>query len=515
MTDFVAAPFGVRRLASAFGATGDPVSGSAPAGDADVPPARSPENCSKAEASLRTPKSILRHDRIPLHHETDVLVMGGGSAGCSAALAARQSGARSVTLIERAGFPGGISTQALDTFYGFFTPGEEPRKVAGGIGDQVVDALDAAGAIFLRPNTYGAGTGVNYNPERLKLVWDQLLDEAGVRTLLHTHLVDVEGSADAPEGVVVWSKAGFSRIRARVFIDATGDADFCHRSGIACEIAGENEPAQTMTTTFRMANVDLEAYERAGGKRMLMEEMARAVEAGTHPLPRKAGSIHRMNAPGCISTVAVRVAGFSGLDPEDLTAAEKEGRRQAFVYEDFIRDCVASFTDSRIIGLSTGIGVRESRRLEGRYRLTREDCLGRAGFDDKVLICGAPIEDHRAAGGGGEETHWAYVPEGGVYDVPFRCFLPRENNHTLVCGRCFSATHDAHASCRSMAQTMAMGHACGAAAALSLAEDVTLPELSMPRLQDLLRRQGAVLEMPDTVADTREDGWARNRSTQN
>lgn len=458
---------------------------------------------------------ILRHDRIPLHHETDVLVMGAGSAGCSAALAARLSGAASVTLIERAGFPGGISTQALDTFYGFFTPGDEPRKVAGGIGDRVVDALDAAGAIFLRPNTYGAGTGVNYNPERLKLVWDQLLAEAGVRTLLHTQLVDVEGTSDSPESVIIWSKAGFSRIRARVFIDTTGDADFCHHLGIACEIAGEKEPAQTMTTTFRMANVDLEAYQQAGGKKMLMDEMADAVDAGTHPLPRKAGSIHRMNAPGCISTVAVRVAGYSATDPEDLTAAEQEGRRQAFIYEDFLRDRVAGFEDSRIIGLSTGIGVRESRRLEGRYRLTREDCLGRASYDDKVLVCGAPIEDHRAAKGGGEETHWAYVPEGGVYEVPFRCFLPKENARTLVAGRCFSATHDAHASCRSMAQTMAMGHACGAAAALSIKEDAALPDLSMPVLQDTLRRQGAVLDFPDTVADIREDGWASNRSTPN
>jgi hypothetical protein len=442
-----------------------------------------------------------------------VLVLGGGSAGCSAALAARMSGARSVTLVERAGFPGGISTQALDTFYGFFTPGDQPRKVAGGIGDRVVDALDAAGGIFLRPNTYGAGTGVNYNPERLKLVWDELLIEAGVRVLLHTHLLEVEGSADAPEGVVVWSKAGFARIRARIFIDATGDADFCHRSGIACETAGEKEPAQTMTTTFRMANVDLDAYQEAGGKQMLMKEMARAVDEGAHPLPRKAGSVHRMNVFGCISTVAVRVAGFSAIDPDDLTAAEQEGRRQAFIYEDFLRDRVEGFAESRIIGLSSSIGVRESRRLEGRYRLTREDCLGRASFEDKVLVCGAPIEDHRRAEGGRDETHWAYIPDNGVYEVPYRCFLPKENDRTLVAGRCFSATHDAHASCRSMAQTMAMGHACGAAAALSLEEDVALPELSMPRLQDLLRRQGAVLEMPETVADTRSDGWARNRST--
>jgi hypothetical protein len=457
---------------------------------------------------------LLIHCRIPVLTNADVLVIGAGSAGCCAALAARATGAERVLLVERAGFPGGISTQALDTFYGFFTPGDAPRKVAGGMGNRVVDALDAAGAVFLRPNTYGAGTGVNYNPERLKLVWDTLLAESGVETLLHTQLVDVETEGGLIRSVVLLGKQGLFRVIAKVFIDASGDADFCHLAGIPYETAGENEPVQTMTTTFRMANVDLAAYQKAGGKKMLMEKMAAAVEQGTHPLPRKAGSIHRMNTGGCISTVAVRVDGFSGLDSNDLTEAEREGRRQAFVYEDFLRDCVPGFSEANIIGLSSGIGVRESRRVHGHYRLTREDCLGKARFDDKVLVCGAPIEDHRASKDGHEETHWAYVPDGGVYDVPYRTLVPQQADRVLVCGRCFSATHDAHASCRSMAQTMAMGHAAGTAAALALHDDVSVPEVNVPTLQELLLRQGAVLDMPDWSADTAADGWSECRANE-
>ena len=455
---------------------------------------------------------FLVHDRIPVLTEIDVLVIGAGSAGCCAALAARETGAERVLLVDRAGFPGGISTQALDTFYGFFTPGDSPRKVAGGMGNRVVDALHDAGAVFLRPNTYGAGTGVNYNPERLKLVWDTLLAEAGVDMLLHTRLVDVETGGDGICSVVLHGKQGFFRVHARVFIDASGDADFCHLAGIPYETAGESEPVQTMTTTFRMANVDLPAYQRAGGKKMLMEKMAAAVEQGTHPLPRKAGSIHKMNVAGCISTVAVRVDGFSGLDSVSLTEAEREGRRQAFIYEEFLRDCVPGFGEANIIGLSSGIGVRESRRVHGLYRLTREDCLGKAQFDDKVLICGAPIEDHRASKDGQEETHWAYVPDGGVYEVPYRTLIPQSTEQVLVCGRCFSATHDAHASCRSMAQTMAMGHAAGSAAALALRHDVSIPEVDVSKLQETLLRQGAVLEMPTWMADTAADGWEKCRA---
>jgi hypothetical protein len=454
---------------------------------------------------------IFNHEKIPVLGEFDILVAGAGSAGCVAALAARESGRYRVGLIERYGFFGGSSTGVLDTFYGFFTPGDTPRKVAGGIPDRVVNELDAAGAIFLRPNTYGAGTGVTYNPERLKLVWDQLLPQAGVHALLHTTLVDAETSADgALRSVVVWTKGGFFRLMAKRFIDASGDADLCHLSGAPYEIAGEIDPAQTLTTTFKMSGVDLKRYQAAGGKKMLAQRMAEAVEKGTHPLPRKAGSLHAMPQRDCISTVAVRVADTNALDAADLTRAELEGRRQAFVYESFFRDCVPGFESSNIIGLSHQIGVRETRRVYGEYRLTREDCLSVRRFEDKVLLCGAPIEDHRAAPGGGEETVWGYVPGGDAYDVPYRTLVPQGREDIWVVGRCFSATHDAHASCRSMAQTMSMGQAAGLAAAQSLDEDCGARGINISQLQETLRHVGAVLEVPNREAATGTSEWSQN-----
>jgi hypothetical protein len=454
------------------------------------------------------PNSPLILDRIPVLAETDILIVGAGSAGCVAALAAREGGHHRVILLERYGFPGGTSTQMLDTFYGFFTPGEDPRKVVGGIPDRVVDSLAAVKAVFLRPNTYGAGTGVNYNPERLKLVWDELLDRAGVRVLLHATLVAAESdNSDRLTGVVISTRQGFFRILAKRFIDASGDADLCHLADIPYEKAGDIEPAQSMTTTFRMSNVDLAAYEAAGGKKILMERMSTAVDQGTHPLPRKAGSLHPMNAANCISTVAVRVADLDPTDFQQLGEAEREGRRQSFIYEQFLQDCVPGFEHSHIIGLSHHIGVRETRRVYGEYRLTRDDCMNVTRFDDRVLLCGAPIEDHRPAVGGGEETAWAYVPNGQAYDVPYRTLVPKGREEVWVAGRCFSATHDAHASCRSMAQTMAMGQAAGTAAALSLETGI----VHVPTLQQRLREQGAFLETPSTKAYTGAADWGLNR----
>jgi hypothetical protein len=222
--------------------------------------------------------------------------------------------------------------------------------------------------------------------------------------------------------------------------------------------------------------------------------------------------MHAMNAQRCISTVAVRVADIDATDFEQLTRAEQEGRRQAFVYEGFFRDRVPGFEASNIIGLSHQIGVRETRRVFGEYRLTKDDCLSVARFEDRVLLCGAPIEDHRATKDGGEETVWGYVPNGAAYDVSYRTLVPRGRDELWVAGRCFSATHDAHASCRSMAQTMAMGQAAGTAAALSLAARCSAREVLVSELQAQLRAHGATLETPLARAATGRGDWPQNRT---
>lgn len=452
---------------------------------------------------------ILNFSAIPLLASVDILVIGAGSAGCAAALAARESGQFSVLLCERYGFAGGSSTGVLTTFYGFFTPGNAPRKVVGGIPDRVVDALEARRAMYLRPNTYGAGTGVTYNPEVLKSVWDEMLARAGVEVWFGAHLVDVQSDETGPTHAIFWSKSGFFKVAAKRFIDASGDADFCEHAGFESEKAGDLDPAQTLTTTFRMSNVDWSEFEASGGKKMLMERMEGAVDDG-FPLPRKAGSAHLLPMQGVISTVAVRVADVDALDFRDLSRAEIEGRRQAFLYEQFFRERVTGFENSDIVSLSVGIGVRETRRVYGEYRLTRDDCFAVRRFDDRVLLCGAPIEDHRAGKNGEEETVWGYIPGNDAYDVPYRTLVPKNSNTVWVVGRCFSATHDAHASCRSMGQTMSMGQAAGLAAVLSLETDVSAREIEIFTLQNRLRDLGAVLETPEHVAQTAARAWREN-----
>ena len=454
--------------------------------------------------------NIFNHRNIPILAETDVLVIGAGSAGCVASLAAAKQGHYSVMLVERYGFPGGTSTQMLDTFYGFFTPGNSPKKIVGGLPDLVVNALDKTNDIFLRPNTYGAGTGVNYNPERLKLVWDKLITEAGINYLLHTTLIDVINEESERITCIFWNKSGFYKVKARRVIDASGDADFCALAGYRFELAGENEPAQSMTTTFRMCNVDQLKFEKAGGNKMMKERMTEAFENKTHLLPRKEGSAHEMCQPGCISTVAVKVSNLSALKINELTRAEIEGREQAFEYERFFRYKIPGYEDSKIIGLSHQIGVRETRRVYGEHRLTKGECLAGEIPDSSVLLCGAPIEDHRNGKDGQDETYWEYIPGTGIYGVPYGTLVPVESSMTWVVGRCFSATHDAHASCRSMAQTMSMGQAAGLAVIQSLKTDCDAKDINIAMLQNELVRLGQILVVPDSIADTRRNGWKNN-----
>jgi hypothetical protein len=433
----------------------------------------------------------------PLLARADVVVVGSGSAGSCAAIAAARGGA-SVILLEKQAFLGGTSTAVLDTFYGFYTPGSRALKVVGGLPDEVVAGLRALGPVLERPNTYGAGTGVTYNSEHLKLVWERLATEAGVRVLLHAFLQGAGVRDGRVEEVLVATKAGLVRIGGRVFVDASGDADLCHQAGFGYELAGAIDPAQTLTTTFRMVNVDI-ARRRQISTAEVHERMAEAAASGEYDLPRREGSDHVTPVEGMIATIMTRIESttvrdgevVNATDPMLLSDAEMAGRRQAFEYARFLHDRVPGYEEAELVWLSSQVGVRETRRVFGDERLTREDVLGARRFDDEIGLCGAPIEDHHA----GADTSWQYLPDGEVVGIPYGTLVVHDAANTLVAGRCFSATHDAHASVRSMAQTMAMGQAAGTAAALALPVGDDPRAVDVALLRDRLRHDGAMLDI--------------------
>jgi hypothetical protein len=448
------------------------------------------------------------HLELPQIADVDVCVIGAGSAGSTAAIAAARAGA-AVLLVDRLPFLGGISTAVLDTFYGFYTPGAQARKVVGGIGDDVVRALRALGPVIERPNTYGAGTGITYLAEHLKVVWEELVAGSGARILLHALLQDVETVDSRVVSVVIATRAGLARVHARVLVDASGDADLCAFAGFGFETAGELDPAQTLTTTFRMANVD-QKRRRAVSKETLHDLMAEAAGSGRYDLPRREGSDHVTPIDGVTATIMTRLDSYrrdadgrivNATDPWFLTEAEMAGRRQALDYVRFLRDRVPGYEHASLVALGTQIGVRETRRVYGDARLTGEDVLSARAFNDGIGLCGAPIEDHHP----GADTTWRYLPDGAAVGIPYGSLVVRDASNVLVAGRCFSATHDAHASVRSMAQCMAMGQAAGTAAALAVAAGRDPREVDVATLRARLRADGAILELADSAGTGRDE----------
>lgn len=434
----------------------------------------------------------------------DVVVVGSGAAGSSAAIASARSGA-STLLVEKLPFLGGNSTAVLDTFYGFFTPGSSPLKVVGGVGDDVIQGLEELGSVMYRPNTYGAGTGVTYSAEYLKVVWEDLVSTSGCDILLHAFVQDATVSDGRITGLVIATKAGLANVQASVVIDASGDADVCHHAGFGYELAGSMSPAQTLTTTFRMLNVDNDRRGTITRDEMHIL-MAEASHSGGYDLPRKEGSDHPTPVPNTTATVMTRIDQIdlvdgevvNATDPAILTRAEIQGRRQALEYVRFLVDKVPGYEHASLGALSTQIGMRETRRVFGDYRVTRDDVLSAAQFDDQVALCGAPIEDHHGAEGTG--TTWEYLPDGAAVGIPYRSLVVRDSVNTFVAGRCFSATHDAQASIRSMAQCMAMGQAVGSAAAMAARGNGESRSVDVTELRDHLRSTGAVLSVDEAVA---------------
>jgi len=441
-----------------------------------------------------TPRGVLRLTpaeaaSLPVLWEADVAVVGGGSAGCAAAVVSARHGARTI-LIESGGFFGGTAVAVLDTMYGFFPAGSDQR-IVGGVGWEVASAMLESKQAMLRGNTYGAGTGVTYEPEVLKVEWDRRILDSGVWPLLHSRMASVIMEGSTVLGIVVLTRRGPFQVLAKRVVDSSGDANVAWAAGCSLEMPSARRRVQPLTTTFRLGGVG-EPVKTPELHRLMRE----AAESGEYELPRLEGSAHPTMLPGVYHTNVTRVSGVDATNPWAATFAEIEGRKQAAEYTRFFKDRVPGYEGSYLLNTSVWAGTRETRRLVGEYVLTKDDVLEARQFDDAIALCGAPIEDHD----GGASTIWRYVaagddgePTGRAYGIPYRTLVPKDVEGLLVAGRCLSATHDAHASARSIAQCLSYGHAAGAAAALSVSTGLGLREIDTDTLRSQLAEDGMIL----------------------
>ncbi len=431
----------------------------------------------------------------------DLLVVGGGAAGVATAVTAARGGL-AVVLVERHGFCGGGAVAGHSgTVCGLYLASEgranRPEQVVWGFAEEFVRALEARGGLA-DPVRYGKTFTRVHDPVVWRETADDLLRDAGVSVIYHAVATRVllEG-AEAVEGAEVWTKEGPLRVRARLSVDASGDADLVAMAGLPSFI-GDNGRVQNPTMIFRLMGVDLAAFRAAYGEDTIMpaavsEMIAAANAAGRYRLPRSKIWLFPTTRPGELLCNCTRVVGADGreLNPlswRDFAEAEIEGRRQAREYARFFRDHLAGCADAFVNDMAVQVGVRQTRQVAGRARLANADVVAGAKRADGIARSPWPIELHA---GEKPKVHWLIDD---VYEVPFGCFVPVRGAGLLVAGRCLSAEHEAVASARVTAQCFAYGHAVGHAARLALREGIAPGAIRGEDLRAVLNRDGARLD---------------------
>ena len=472
---------------------------------ASMPPLQRPE---RAKSISMSPREAM------LAGAADVLVVGGGPAGLGAAVGAASAGA-DVILAERYGFLGGSATVGLVMpMMSFYNEARAVRAsdpaadlrllpsdhgpgeaVIGGVLALFLNQLYAAGGAI--PPSRATGYTVPFDPEQYKLVSQKLLDDAGVRFLLHAFASGVAGEG-TPEGVVFETKSGPVVIQARAIVDCTGDGDIAAAAGSQFELGRDEDGlVQPMTLMFRIVEFDrpsFAAYAREHpdqwrGVLGLWDLIREAEAAGELDLPREELLFFATPHEREVSVNSTRVSGI-GTDVWELTEAEWLSRRQMRQIGEFLRNRVPGFADAYIAQSGTAIGVRETRRIVGEYQLTAEDVLACRTFEDAIARGSYPIDMHDPQGKG---TILRRLPAGGAYEIPLRCLLPDGVDRLLVAGRCISVTHEAQSSYRVTPIAMATGHAAGVCAAIAAATNERPRDVDHRAVQVELVRQGANL----------------------
>jgi hypothetical protein len=318
------------------------------------------------------------------------------------------------------------------------------------------------------PYSSSYDAGILFDQQQLRCVADEMCAEAGVNVRFHTFFVDCIATRDPirVQSIRCASKAGLEELAAEYFIDCTGDADLAAAARCAFTVGRPSDNlAQPMTLNFRMANVSIQSIP---DREEINWRFVQAKQHGDINCPRENILFFPTLFPGVLHFNTTRVLGELGTDPDSLSRAEMEGRRQVTQIAEWLRRNIPGFEDAYVSEIATQIGVRETRHIVGEYLLTAEDILQARKFPDCAARGCYPMDIHSPTG---EGTQILGPPPNDWYEIPLRCLKPVNSANILVAGRPISATHEAHAAIRIMAIACSLGQAAGEYAASLVTSD--------------------------------------------
>jgi hypothetical protein len=432
----------------------------------------------------------------PLYGEFDVVVLGGGPAGITAATAAARLGQKTL-LIERYGFLGGMGTAAgVTNFCGLHANVfGEIKQVVHGLADDLLNRLRALNGLNEPHILFGGKIAAQaYDNAALKIAADRLVVSSGAKILFHALAVGIVMTDTSNiDALLIETKSGRMAVRARTFIDCSGDGDLAAFSGAPFEKGVDGHAMMYPSTMFRVNNVDAakagDAWNHFG---KWMEEAANNGRkfARKTPIirPQKNPAEWRANVTQLSNSDGTPV---DGTNAQQFSDAELTGRQQIVDFFEFLKTSAPGFENAYILEIAPQVGIRETRRIIGQYQLTAQDVLDCVSFDDSIGVNGWMIEEHVA---GDVKFQWQDIPNcRGYNQLPYRMLLPQNINNLLVAGRCASMTHMGQSAARVSGACFVMGQAAGTAAALAHQANTSLAELPIDHLQAQLSLDGAFL----------------------
>ncbi len=432
---------------------------------------------------------------VPLIDCYDVIVAGGGPAGCAAATAAQRTGAKTL-LLEATGALGGMGTIGLVPAWCPFSDHEQ--IIYKGIAEEVLQKTKAA-----MPHIQAdAKDWVAIDAEALKRVYDELLAEAGCDVLFHTMVTAVEREGRRIVYLLASNKNGLTAYSAKVFVDCTGDADLIAWAGGEFDYGDETGDVQPVSHCFQISNVDLYAYQNGPRLHSSLHDcpVYDIVESEKYPLVTDGHSCNSLVGAGTVGFNAGHLWNVHSVDPASVSKALMQGRQLAYQFHLGLKEFFPSaFAASYLSATAPAMGIRESRRVKGEYTITLEDYLARRDFPDEIGRNCYYIDVHHSVGEREEMNAGAFHSDdrieryqpGESHGIPFRCLIPKGLDNVLTAGRNVSCDRMVLGSIRVMPPSLVTGQAAGTAAALAAQLGATLTALDTNLLRARLREDGA------------------------